>query len=372
MKVLTVGGATQDILLQYAGADVMTIAKRQWTQTYMLFESGEKIEIERTTYLTGGGATNAAVSFKRQGFDTACISAVGQDAGAEHIISDLVAEGVDASYLKKFPDQSTGTSYIITAVQHDRTIFTYRGANTVLTFADISPAALEQANLLYVTSLSGQAAFLLPDLAKLAKSKGVPVAINPGTGQLTKHPKTLKEALANVDILILNSAEAKVLMATLTEQDEDFRSSFRAASSKQPCGLNLDDPSPYLLQSPVVWQGILLSMKSFFRVTLSMGPSIVAVTNGANGVYAASKNTIYFQPSLRTNVVNTVGAGDAFGSCFVGSLLHKKPLEAAMHRGILNSASVLGHLGAKTGLLSSQELDQQEQRTPMRLTTFTL
>ncbi|NBT60148.1 carbohydrate kinase family protein, partial [bacterium] len=72
MKVLTVGGATQDILLQYAGADVMTIAKRQWTQTYMLFESGEKIEIERTTYLTGGGATNAAVSFKRQGFDTAC------------------------------------------------------------------------------------------------------------------------------------------------------------------------------------------------------------------------------------------------------------------------------------------------------------
>mgnify|MGYP000191492849 CR=1 FL=1 len=68
-KVLTIGGATQDIYLHYEGADFMSITKKNSTTHYMLFESGEKIEVENLLYHTGGGATNSAVSFKKMGFE---------------------------------------------------------------------------------------------------------------------------------------------------------------------------------------------------------------------------------------------------------------------------------------------------------------
>ena len=42
MKVLTIGGATQDIFMHYKGTDTMTITKKNFRSSYMLFGSGEK------------------------------------------------------------------------------------------------------------------------------------------------------------------------------------------------------------------------------------------------------------------------------------------------------------------------------------------
>ena len=100
---------------------------------------------------------------------------------------------------------------------------------------------------------------------------------------------------------------------------------------------------------------------------MERGPQVVAVTNGAEGVYVAQGDTIYFHPSLPSDVVCTVGAGDAFGSCFVASLLQEKSVPESLIRGSLNAASVITHIGAKMGLLNSGELEKRAQKTSLQL-----
>ena len=90
-----------------------------------------------------------------------------------------------------------------------------------------------------------------------------------------------------------------------------------------------------------------------------MGPKVVVITNGCNGVYVATNEFIYFHPSMKVNVVNTVGAGDAFGSCFVGSLMLGSSITQALRNGIVNSASVLEDLGAKKGLLTLDQINKK-------------
>ena len=43
-----------------------------------------------------------------------------------------------------------------------------------------------------------------------------------------------------------------------------------------------------------------------------MGPKTVVITNGSNGVYVATEKEIIFHPSIKTKVVDTVGAGDSW------------------------------------------------------------
>ncbi|MBM3893245.1 carbohydrate kinase family protein [Candidatus Dependentiae bacterium] len=372
MNVLTIGGATQDVLLHYDGADIMTISQQQGTQSYLLFEAGEKIEVDGIELLTGGGATNVAVSFKRQGFNTACICIVGSDEAGNYIIQDLQREGVDTQYVKQITTTATGTSYIVTSRHSDRTIFTYRGANTHLTFTDINEEAVHNASYIYITSLSGNAAEMLPELTTLAKKHRIPIAINPGKSQLASNTKTLKESLKNMDILIVNSSEARILMSTLSRHDNLFKTAFLNTKSQNPCILNQADDTPYLLNQSIACQGDFFSITNFFNTTLTMGPRIVVVTNGANGVYVGSQNMMYFHPSIRIPVINTVGAGDAFGSCFVGSIINGLSIEEALTRGIANSASVLSHQGAKAGLLTATMLKDKTASIVNKLQTFSL
>ena len=90
-----------------------------------------------------------------------------------------------------------------------------------------------------------------------------------------------------------------------------------------------------------------------------MGPKVVVVTDGARGVYVATEKQVLFHPSLSVDVIDTLGAGDAFGSCFVGALRRGLSCEEALRCGIVNSASVIGFMGAKPGLLSYDEVEKR-------------
>ena len=87
--VLTIGGATQDIYVRFHGADSMKISKSSGELSYMLFESGAKIEVEDLSYFSGGGATNSAVTFSRQDCETTCFCIVSDDEAGAHVLKDL-------------------------------------------------------------------------------------------------------------------------------------------------------------------------------------------------------------------------------------------------------------------------------------------
>lgn len=371
IKVLTIGGATQDIFLHYDSADTMNMIKKGVMQNYMLFQPGEKLEIDTLSYLTGGGATNAATSFKRLGFETSCFCNIGNDQAGNFVTQSLEHEKIDHSLVYQSSHHQTGVSCIINTTHGEQTIFAFRGANSHLELDKLPFDQIKQSNQLYITSLSNNSARLLPDIVSFAKQHKVPVAINPGTSQLATGALSLKESLKYIDILILNSSEAKTFMTALIEFDANYRITLQSKAVQDPCTLNAPNDQPYLMEFPLACEDHYFSIPNFFKAVLDMGPSIVVVTNGANGVYAATGNNFYFHPSLKVNVVDSVGAGDSFGSCFVASLLLKKSIEDALRNGIINSASVLEHLGAKAGLLTYQQLTEKAQKLhPNLLQTF--
>jgi len=370
LKVLTIGGAVQDIYLGHQGADCMRLMENGGERNYMLFESGSKVEVQNILYYTGGGSTNSAVSLKRLGFDVSCFCMVGHDAAGKAVLDDLKQEQVDTSTIVTSKEHATGTSFVINSLRRDRTIFAYRGANGFLSQGSIPYKEIESSGQLYITSLSHESSQLLHVIGKHAQKHKIPVAVNPGISQLSTGVQELKESLKYIDILILNSSEAKVFMGALVEGDDHYQKVFESSASpeecaaadgaaKEPLETATRSQEAYLLKTPLHHKNVYFSVPNFFKEVMKMGPKIVVVTDGSRGVYVATQKHVLFHPSLSVDVVDTLGAGDAFGSCFVGCCARGMSCEDALRRGIVNSASVIGYMGAKPGLLSHDEVEKR-------------
>lgn len=354
-KVFVMGGATLDTIIVYEDMEALTLQRKNFQQSYLLLEEGKKIEVAEQHYFSGGGATNTAVSFKKLGYQVSLLCKLGQDAPGEMVKAELARYGVDLSKILYSHTEGTASSFVVPSLKGDRTVFAYRGANSRLTVDELPLQDLKDYAFLYITSLSKQAAECLPAIVTAAQQHHVPVAINPGISQLKLGSGFLKAALPGVDILILNYDEAKQFMVSLMQVDTHLR---EVVSLEAP----LDMGSQKLLDVTTVFQDVRFSLRQFFSEVLKLGPRIVVVTNGGEGVFVATQDKLYFHPSYATEVVNTLGAGDAFGSCFVGMIYAGVSIQDAMQRAVLNSASVIAHPDAKTGLLSLAELEAGQQQ----------
>lgn len=318
MKILTIGGATRDIFIEH---EIM--ATKLHDISYLMLPEGKKVEVSAIHYATGGGASNSAVSFKRLGFEVESFFKVGTDHEAEIILQELASEGVTTHHVQQTNLASTGTSFMLPSPSGDRAILVYRGANLFLAAPDIPEGLLAGADQIYITSLSGNASELLPQLAAQAKKNNSLVACNPGTSQLTARADTLEQALEYIDILILNSYEAGLLWQSISKAE--------------------------------------FSNKQYFKAILERGPRIAVITDGANGVSVCDRSKMYWHPSIPCKPISSVGAGDAFGSTLVAYLAQNKPIEQAIQAGIINAASVLMHPDAKAGLLTEEKIEQQRK-----------
>ncbi|MFC1845504.1 carbohydrate kinase family protein [Candidatus Dependentiae bacterium] len=363
MKIITIGGATQDAIIQYSPQEMLQLHTARGKQAFLIVEEGKKIEVNELAYHTGGGATNSAVSFKRLGFSVDIFCKIGTDFQADFVLKKLEQEEINTKLIKKTDKQATGTSFIIPSLGGDRSIFAFRGANTLMQENEIPTEEIKQAGWLYITSLSGDSSQLLLPITELAKKHNIPVANNPGVSQLAAGARTLCKSLKNIDILILNAQEANEFMQSLVQTDEQLKNKI-----SQSCAAPGEERAPELISSPICYQDIQFNIRDFFQEVLKRGPKTVVVTNGAEGVYAASEGNIYFHSALQpATIVNTLGAGDAFGSCFVAQIAQGKSVEEALTMGIVNAASAIAHLDAKSGLLTAQELEKQAEEHPKGL-----
>jgi sugar/nucleoside kinase (ribokinase family) len=173
VKIITFGGATQDVFLTgkalHARRDVRT---RDYVEQFPL---GAKIAVDNVYFDTGGGATNAAVTFTRQGLQAEYIGKIGHDPAGAEVMRVLKKEGVATERVVYHPRLSTGYSTILLAANGERTILTYRGAGHELTAKDIPIRNLE-ADWFYITSLAGNLD-LLRRLLKHANTRGIQVAL---------------------------------------------------------------------------------------------------------------------------------------------------------------------------------------------------
>ncbi len=302
-RVVTVGAATQDVFLSgKTFAAKRDVRSRDEVEQFPL---GAKLPVDEVVFDTGGGGTNAAVTFARQGFAVSYWGKVGHDGAGAEVLRVLRKEGVATNHVAFDSKLATGYSAILNAPKGERTILSYRGASHNLHTADFTIRNLD-ADWLYITSLAGNLG-LLGRLLKHANSKGIEVALDPGNAELDQ-AKELKRLLPLVRVLKANR--------------EEFSQLFGQAEPHE----------------------LLKAATGLVHYAL--------VTDGGKGVWASDGASLYHAGQYRNvKVVDRTGSGDAFGSGFVAALARGDSIEQALTLGSANATSVVQHFGSKPGIL---------------------
>lgn len=303
MRFVSIGAAVQDVFLSHSEA--LNPVKEEDGAFYTELKMGGKADVDQINFSTGGGATNAAVTFARQGLQSTFVGAIGNDPAGQAVREELGREGVDAR-LSQSKEHNTGYSVILLANNGERTILTYRGASTHYESTHFDLSELGHIDWLYMSNLAGSMD-ILEKLFTQAKQLNIKVAWNPGKAEL-KYPEKLKQLLSNVEVLIVNKQEMQQIV-----QGEELQDLASAGSKLVPV------------------------------VVISDGPNGVAATDGKTYIRAGIYEDV--------PVLDRTGAGDAFGSGFVCKWAQMPSLKKAVTFASANSTSVVGYIGAKTGIL---------------------
>ena len=99
------------------------------------------------------------------------------------------------------------------------------------------------------------------------------------------------------------------------------------------------------------------------RCILAEGVRIACATLGKRGAIITDGTAFYYCPTKKVQVVDTTGAGDAFGIGITWAILQKLDLHSVLHAGTLNASSVVEHIGAQKGLLTDTEMRLRMKET---------
>lgn len=303
VRICALGAASQDVFL--SGHEIVS-SKDDEGNLVEEFPLGAKINIENVVFSTGGGATNAAVTFARQNIEASFIGRIGHDAAGQAVIAELDIYDVDTSGVVYDPKLGTQYSTVLLANTGERSILIYRGAAQMHKASDYEDIDMSKYDWLYVSSFAGVMDALNVVFTR-AKEHGVKIAFNPGQGELDKMAQ-LRPLLEDVDILIVNKEEAAMIVE----------------------GANSEE---------LVRHG----MNFVPMMVVSDGPRGVTATDGKTIVSAGMYDEV--------PVIDRTGAGDAFGSGFLSQIAKGKSLKDAVIFASANSTSVVNKIGAKSGVL---------------------
>ncbi len=307
--VITVGAATQDIFLRSPHLEETPNADAP-DGLNVCIPFGAKINIEEMHITSGGGATNAAVTFARYGLKTACLCRIGNDQIGANIIDELRREKVSSRFVQKDRAHKTACSVILLSGGGHRAILTHRGASSHLSSTQIPWSSL-RTRWIYLTSVAGDLD-LVKQVFKFARTQKINIAWNPGQAELNHGLRKLSPLFKQTKILLLNREES-ALVSEL--------------------------PARHL--------------RAIFQKLGRLPETATIITDGQKGAYAyhKDKKVYLFAPILSADRINSTGAGDAFGSGCISAFIKGTKLDEALQVGTLNATGVISHMGAKTGIL---------------------
>lgn len=332
LSIVTIGGVTEDITFYTKEGILINNQKNLLRQKLLAFEYGAKIKIDKAYSTFGGGAANTAVNFAGLGFNTTCLSVIGNDERGRRILNNLKKHKVNIKLIQKTTKAETGFSLLLIGPNNEYIIFSNRAANDQLRIADYqsstaTPEATDQlqiiqkADVIYLTSLSGNWKDVLEKIFYIKKPQ-TKIAWNPGNIQLKSGIKKLQKFLKQTDILLINKDEAlELIVSDIGYRNKNFN--------------------------------YLNNTKNLLKILKSFGPRIILITNSKYGAAAYDGQTFYYQKVIKEKKhIDTTGVGDAFNSSFVAGLeLYKGNIQKAMYLGAKNAASVISEQGAQNGLL---------------------
>lgn len=322
--VITIGSAIQDVYL-FSKKFRLLRDSRVVTGEMECFAFGTKIELDDILFEIGGGATNTAYTFARQGLKVACLTKVGADGAGEEAKKVLKQAKISTDLVVTDKKNRTAHSVIFLAPNGERTILVYRGASHDFRLSDVKLERLKNTQWLYVTSIAGNVSLLKCIVDFAAKNK-IKVALNPGKMELQHGLKKLSPIFKKLDILFLNREEAADILQR-NYSDEN--------------GIRQDVPT--------------------------LGSRMTVVTQAEKGSLVFDGENIYRVMIKPIKAKDATGAGDAYGSGFVAGYIKKRNIQFAIKLAAANAAGEVTKIGAKQGLISKNSAEVKKLIRLLRL-----
>jgi ribokinase len=242
------------------------------------------------------------------------IGRVGRDAFANPLLENLVAAGVDHTFVTRDSEAVTGVALIVVDDAGQNSIVVVSGANRRLSPADVDAAevtiAAADALLLQLESPLET----VTRAAEVARIHGVTVILNPAPARPLPG-----ELLSLVDVLVPNESETALLT-----------------------GL------------PV---GNRAEAESAAEALRDIGVGTVILTLGDRGALLAQERGAELFPAFDVTPMDTTAAGDAFVGGFAVALAEDKSLAEAVRWGNAGGALATTKLGAQPSLPTRQAVE---------------
>lgn len=311
--IVTIGDAMRDIFLfpdieeMEKPARAEKIRSNAEFEKYLVFGLGDKITIADVEFSIGGTAANVACGLSKTGFKTAIISAVGADHAGVETREKLQAQKVSTSHVKVYRNKKTSFSVIVS----------YKGERTIFVYHAYSPENFHlgenlDTRWLYLGPMAKGFERLFDQIVAEVVKKDLKVAVNPGAVQIEAGLHSFGGLLRLIEIIFLNREEAQKLSGLPGVPD----------------------------------------IRDLAKVIHFQGPKIVVITCGKEGAYAYNGLDFYRVGAYPAHRVDATGAGDAFAAAFLAGIIEEQNLPTCLKWGVINSASVIGKIGAQEGLLS--------------------
>ena len=261
----------------------------------------------------GGKGANQAAAASRVGGNVAMHGLVGDDQWSEIVLTALREEGVDISNVSRTSEAWTACASIMINRKGENAIAVASGAN-MLASAD---------SLNGVEMTHGDYLVLQMEVDVEANWQALEIAHNSGaTTVLNVAPAAAVPArvLAQVDYLIVNEVEARMVAQSLTAESIE---------------------------------GMALELSAAHNLT-------TIITLGSEGAIAIQEGRLIRVPSLKVIPVDTTGAGDAFIGTLVTLLSEGMGLEEAMAYACQSAALSCTGRGAMPSYVSRSKLMQHD------------
>jgi len=264
----------------------------------------EEVAVQDLEIFHGGSAANVAVGVSRLGHTSGFVGVVGTDPFGDMLVERLNEENVDITHLVKME----GTSGIVFGAVNEageRILYSSKGVSSKFERSFIPVEYIRKTRFLHLTSMIGDKAIDALEFASgVGYNSNIKVILDPGSILAEKGLAALAGILRNSYIVIPSETEAYTLTGFKGE---------RAAGR-----------------------------------LLEYGPQVVIITRGSKGCLLVTRHLVKGIPGLKSEVVDTTGAGDSFAAGLMTALLENKELEEAVEfANMIASISVI-RKGART------------------------
>jgi len=257
-----------------------------------LIGAEEKINVSRLEVHAGGVTANNLTQVARLGTSAGWLGLIGDDENGRIIQKEFAEDGMDLSGIEVVKGEHSSFTWIPVDAQGERCIYMFPNIT-----GQITPQQVRDRFAPHIRR------------AKHFHTEASQLPLAP----VEEAMRIAKDAGARV-IFDLDVATTYFAQAGLGSQ-EDLIQALRWVDVLKPCkaaARELTGETDY---------------EKMARKLLKLGPELVAITMGAEGCLIARQGRVAHVPSMKVNVVDTTGAGDAFMGGLSFALLQGWPDE---------------------------------------------